>query len=103
MSQSINGTGTMWYGRALTAADGSYVVTEWITFFWLPLIPLGSKRVIRDLATNSENAAKPWFRRSSSTFYKTIDMPTYWPHVIKAYSVAGTIILAIILLDHLHI
>jgi len=48
MPRSANGTGTMWYGHALQAPDGSYVVTEWITLFWVPLVPLGSRRVLWD-------------------------------------------------------
>lgn len=45
MPSSLNGTGTMYYGQRDLAPDGSYVTTEWITFAWIPLIPLKSYRV----------------------------------------------------------
>ena len=44
MPSSWNGTGTMYYGHRDLAPDGSDVTTEWITFAWIPLIPLRSYR-----------------------------------------------------------
>ena len=45
MAFSVNGVGTTFYGLALIEPDGSYIVTEWVVFFFIPLIPLGSKRI----------------------------------------------------------
>lgn len=45
LPSSINGCGTRWYGKSMEADDGSYLVTEWLTFLWIPLIPLGTRRV----------------------------------------------------------
>jgi hypothetical protein len=42
---SINGCGTRYYGKQDKRQDGSYITTEWITFFFIPLIPLRSLRV----------------------------------------------------------
>jgi hypothetical protein len=44
----LNGTGTMLYGMRNIHSDKSYIATKWITFFWVPLIPLGSYRVWRE-------------------------------------------------------
>ena len=46
MPKSFNGTGTMFYGKDIIASDGSYVTTEWVTFFWFPLVPFRSYRVL---------------------------------------------------------
>ena len=90
MPASINGTGTMWYGRALPADDGSVVITEWITFLWIPLIPLGSKRVIK-----SEEDRVPWWKyKSLAEHYKADPVPLHIPHVMKGY--AATLCLMIV-------
>ena len=81
----------MWYGRALPGTDGSYIVTEWFTVYGVPLLPLGSKRVIWDEEWYRENNAKPWWNREFSlgqvSHYKVVKVPLYMPHVIKAYLV----------------
>jgi hypothetical protein len=46
MPRSINGTGTMYYGHREIGPDGSYATTKWITFAWIPLVPLKSYRVL---------------------------------------------------------
>ena len=51
---SWNGIGWALYGKDEIALDGSYVTTKWFIFFLLPLIPLGSYRV---LAGESEPTA----------------------------------------------
>lgn len=99
MPRTVNGIGTKWYGKALPASDGSYVVTEWVTLVYLPVIPLGSKRVIWDNGANSENVAKPWYSRSSGTFYRTVKVPMYWPHVFKAYAIVAAIFIGLALSD----
>lgn len=42
---SFNGTGTTVYGKRDFRTDGSFVTTNWITFLWVPLVPLRSMRV----------------------------------------------------------
>ena len=44
---NIMGFGTILYGsRSKNKEDNSYIATRWITLFYLPIIPLGSYRVI---------------------------------------------------------
>lgn len=45
VGSSINGTGTKAYGKRDFRTDGSFITTKWITFLWIPLIPLRSMRV----------------------------------------------------------
>ena len=47
MAFSFNGFGTTYYGKRDYRADTSYITTEWIILAFVPLIPLGSLRVIR--------------------------------------------------------
>ena len=73
----------MWYGHALPEGDGSVVVTEWITFLWIPLVPLGSRRVIR-----AEEDAVPWYKyKSMGERYNVLPVPLHIPHVIKGYAI----------------
>jgi hypothetical protein len=48
MAFTFNGIGTRYYGRDHKASDGSYTTTEWATFWWIPLVPLASWRVLRE-------------------------------------------------------
>ncbi len=45
LAQTINGFGTKLYGKRSFGADGSFVTTLWVVFFWIPVIPLKSFRV----------------------------------------------------------
>jgi len=105
MPRSINGVGTHWYGHALPKADGSYVVTEWFTFLWIPLLPLGSKRILWDEQRHREQDAKPWWNREVGvvSYYKALKVPLYMPHVIKGYVVTIGIALLITALQYLPI
>jgi len=92
---SINGVGTAYYGSALPRDDGSCVVTEWIIFFGIPLIPLGSKRV--------------WYvsqeRRpvnQTVTQYKVARVPLHIPHLVKGYAVTGGLFLIAEVIDYFH-
>ncbi len=44
----FNGFGTGYYGKSDAGKDGSYVTTNWFVFAGVPLIPLGSYRVVRN-------------------------------------------------------
>lgn len=46
MPFSLNGCGTKYYGSRDVAEDGSYITTLWITFVWVPIIPLASYRIL---------------------------------------------------------
>lgn len=71
----------MFYGRALKEPDGSYVVTEWITLLWLPILPLGSKRIWFD----SHEPGSFW--RHPVTRYQTRALSLYWPQVAWGYGI----------------
>ena len=45
MAYTLNGTGTTFYGQHDFRADGTYITTEWLAFFYFPLIPIRSLRV----------------------------------------------------------
>ena len=45
MRGSICGCGTELYGKRNFAYDGSYLTTEWVTIFFIPIIPVRSRRV----------------------------------------------------------
>lgn len=46
MPRSINGIGTVHFGRAEQTDDGTYVATLWVVFLFLPLFPLRSERLL---------------------------------------------------------
>ena len=45
MAWSLNGVGTMFYGKRDFLDDGTYLTTEWVTFFYIPIVPLKTLRV----------------------------------------------------------
>jgi hypothetical protein len=52
MAFTFNGIGTTFYGHAGARPDGSYVKTEWFVFFYVPIFPIRSLRVVPKGATN---------------------------------------------------
>lgn len=96
MPRSINGTGTLYYGSAEPHPDGSSITTEWITLFWLPLIPLRSMRI---WYVGQEK--KPWWSNQTVTHYKVLRVPLHIPHVIKAYAISGAIFGFLAIADYL--
>lgn len=96
MPQSINGTGTMYYGKALPDRDGSCVVTEWVTFFWLPLIPLGSRRVW------FQHRESKWWSNRVTDHYKVVKVPIHTPHIWKGLFVTFGVVAFFALADYLN-
>ena len=45
MAYTLNGIGTTFYGERDLRADHSYITTEWIVIFYIPIIPIRSFRV----------------------------------------------------------
>ena len=70
---TLNGTGTRLYGQRDEAPDSSYTATKWVVVFFLPLLPLGSYRV---LAENSTGMAT--YRNSTFTL---MPLPLHWRQV----------------------
>jgi hypothetical protein len=46
MAYSFTGIGTTFYGKRDFRADRSYTTTEWVSFFYFPVFPLRSLRVV---------------------------------------------------------
>jgi hypothetical protein len=45
MPYSINGFGTKLLGERDFRQNGSYVTTQWVSIFWIPVLPLTSLRI----------------------------------------------------------
>lgn len=98
---SINGVGTIYYGRR-DAGDGFIITTRWFIILFLPIIPLGSFR--RYEFRNFSGDV-----RVSDARFKEITrlcpVPLDRRMVARTYAMAFGIVLAIIgafsLLDHL--
>src|SRR5271155_2438833 len=79
MPYTFNGCGTLFYGERDRAEDGSYIATEWITFFYLPLLPIRSYRVLPvGIGTNLLPVHK-------SQSYQAVRVPLCWPQVRNVY------------------
>jgi hypothetical protein len=89
MPYTFNGCGTRYYGHQDRADDGSYVTTEWITFVYIPLVPIRSFRVLPvGKGTN--------YIVHSSQSYQTVRVPLHWSQVRNVYFIAAPIILLIL-------
>lgn len=88
MPASINGCGTTWYGASDRDRDGSYVVTEWVVFLFMPLIPLGSKRV-----WPIPKQPTAWWKASGGNQFKVTRVPMNWSQVLKGYAVTVGIVI----------
>ncbi|MBU1558005.1 hypothetical protein KKC45_03525 [Patescibacteria group bacterium] len=91
---SINGIGTSLYGKNEIDSDGSYITTKWFIFFLLPIIPLGSYRVLRGETTASMSGlvGVP----GATTQYKMISVPLNWKQVIQTYLLVYGILVLIV-------
>ncbi len=85
---SIDGCGTTWYGASDRGKDGSYVVTEWIVFLYIPVIPLGSRRVWPMLKER-----KPWWKADVGKQFKVARVPMNWSQVLEGYGATAAIVL----------
>lgn len=94
MPSSINGIGTMYYGRALPRPDGSIVRTVWITVFYIPLIPLGSHRVW------FQGRDSKWYSNRTVVHYKAAKAPFHFPHLIQGWAATACIIAFFMWVDH---
>ena len=81
MAFTVNGCGTTFYGSAQPHPDGSYIVTKWLVFVYVPLVPLGSMRV---LPVSQDHL--PWYKRSGQQ-YRSIKVPLHMPHLWKGWGV----------------
>ena len=78
MPATISGIGTKYYGDSDRTADGSYVTTEWLVFLYVPVVPVGSYRVLP--TGKSLNAVV-----FSSKEYQAQRVPIHWRQVRETY------------------
>ncbi|MDB4992412.1 MAG: hypothetical protein JWL75_657 [Parcubacteria group bacterium] len=91
---SFMGIGTTLYGKRHIESDGSYVATKWFILLLLPIIPLGSYRVIRG---ETKSTFIPGVIIGASTQYHLAKIPTAWSQVMATYAfVWGLIILTVL-------
>jgi len=45
MPSTTNGIGTTYYGKRDFRTDGSWLTTEWVVVFFIPLLPISSRRI----------------------------------------------------------
>jgi hypothetical protein len=88
MPYTLNGFGTRYYGRREPGEDGSYVTTLWITALYIPVLPLGSYRVLPvGEGTN--------YVVHSSQSYRVLRVPLCWEQVWRVYMVGAPILIII--------
>jgi hypothetical protein len=88
MPYTLNGFGTRYYGRREPAEDGSYVTTLWITALYIPVLPLGSYRVLPvGQGTN--------YVVHSSQTYRVLRVPLCWEQVWRIYMVGAPILIIV--------
>jgi hypothetical protein len=90
MPTSFQGCGTKYYGKRDFHLDMSFVTTEWIVVFLIPIAPLRSVRVL-DLDQTSSSAIYPVF--SSSRSYEVYSVTN--PNLRQALSVYGFMALVV--------
>ena len=83
MAYTLNGTGTTFYGQRDFSADGSYTTTEWLAFFYIPLIPIRSLRVRYQGAGEQKWYLGFGYSSSYAVYEKT------WPNWKQVLSVYG--------------
>ncbi len=84
MPFSFNGFGTAYYGECDFRADGSYVTTEWVSAFLLPILPFRSVRLMR---MPSEDTNLVIY--SSKGFLVIEGISLHWWQVLKTYGFMG--------------
>ena len=82
MPSSLNGTGTMYYGKRDVDIGGTYVTTKWVTIFWLPVLPLSSWRVF---PLTDERVALANHRIEQA--FEASAAPLNWAQVLNVYLV----------------
>ncbi len=81
MPFTINGIGTRLYGARGFLPNGSYITTEWLVFFYLPVVPLRSQRILPSTA-----GGKHYALYSSSSYSVLEKTGLNWHQVLLVYS-----------------
>jgi hypothetical protein len=90
-----NGSGTGLYGKSgYDPKDGSYISTKWFMIMLIPILPLGSYRVIKE---RSADALLPggitWY--SKKTLYKMQKVSLHWRQILITYIITALILTAL--------
>jgi hypothetical protein len=80
MAFTLNGFGTMFYGEGDRHPDGSFITTEWVAAAYVPLIPLRSYRVARNVAADVNAIVF-----HSHGYHVLEKLGIWWPQVIRIY------------------
>jgi hypothetical protein len=91
MSFTLNGTGTICYGKT-PLPDGSYVTTEWIAVLFVPIIPICSLRV---LSVGEGRLFFPIYARRSM---KAVRVPLNKRQVVFTDLIAVVLVLVVVAL-----
>lgn len=70
MAYTFWGIGTRFYGRAAFRADGSHLMTEFVTILYCPLIPI---RSLRAVVIGQGSTGVPFLFWSSRTNYSVLE------------------------------
>ncbi len=89
MPFNFNGIGTTYYGQRDLLEDGSFVTTEWLILIYVPIIPLGSFRIVP-----SGKSSNLLVYRSNQYLVKQV--PMNWRQVRNTYSLYILLPLAIL-------
>jgi len=88
MPYTLNGFGTKYYGKRDPGQDGSYITTMWITALYVPIVPLGSYRVL------PVGDGTNWGVHRSQNF-RVLRQPLCWEQVWRIYMIAAPILLIV--------
>jgi hypothetical protein len=94
MPWSTCGFGTEYFGQRGPQPDGSYVTTEFVTAFGIPLVPLRSRRV-REVGPEFFGRGGGWWIARQQ--YEVRAVPTNWRQVLNVYLGAMGFLLALVL------
>lgn len=99
--QTINGIGTTLYGKSnLNQGDNSYITTKWYVFFWFPIIPLVSYRVIMG-ETKSTGTYGFSIVTGTKSNIQMKDVPMNKTQIIKTYLKAYSLVALMVIFLYL--
>jgi hypothetical protein len=98
LAQTFNGFGTKIYGKRQFRADGSFLTTKWIVFFWIPLIPLKSLRV-KDAGPGRGTVLPGWSRN----YFVLSESHPDVRQVINIYMFISSFVIGTSILDFFHL
>jgi hypothetical protein len=85
MATSLEGVGSNLLGCRDLRPDGSFVATKFYCFFYLPIVPVSSWRVL----PAPGSLQLPFVRRK---FVWAKKLPMHWQQVISVYLAAGAVV-----------